>query len=257
VSERAFSQEARALVVAHRGASAEEPENTIAAFERAVEVGADVVEFDVRLTADGVPVVLHDADVSRTTDGTGPVANLRLDAVKRLRVARDHEVPTLEETLRALSGRIAVDIELKNIPGEPDFTPDAEPLVAATLDVIGSVAFEGVVLLSSFNPASIAHARAAAPDVPTGLLTGFTTDARAALAFAASAGHPWVLPFVGMLQAAGDGFVEEAHAAGLRLGTWITDDPAEALGLFGAGVDAVATNDPGAVIAARDGEVPR
>jgi len=109
------------------------------------------------------------------------------------------------------------------------------------------------VLLSSFNPASIAHSRAIAPEVPTGLLTEFTTDARTGFAFAASAGHPWVLPFVGMVHTAGEGFVEEVHAAGLRLGTWITDDPAEAMGLFRAGVDAVATNDPAAVIAARDG----
>jgi len=253
VSERAFSQEARSLVVAHRGASAELPENTLVAFERAVACGADAVEFDVRLTADGVPVVLHDADLVRTTDGAGPVARVTLAELKRLRVAGVHEVPTLAEALETLSDRVAVDIELKNIPGEPDFTPDAEPLVDATLDVIDAVGFRGVVLLSSFNPASIARARASEPDVPTGLLTGFTTDARAALAFAASERHPWVLPFIGMLRAAADGYVDEVHAAGLRLGTWLTDDPSEALALFRAGVDAVATNDPAAVVAVRDG----
>jgi glycerophosphoryl diester phosphodiesterase len=250
VSERAFSQEARNLVVAHRGASVELPENTLAAFQRAVVCGADVVEFDVRLTSDGVPVVLHDPDVGRTTDGAGPVGSLTLAEVKRLRVAGSHEVPTLEETLRLLSGRVGVDVEIKNIPGEPDFTADGEPVVEALVATLERVAFVGPVLVSSFNPASIAHARTLAPEIPTGLLTGPGTEARAALTHAAANDHPWVLPFVDMVQAAGDGFAAESHAAGLRLGTWITDDPVRALSLFDAGVDAVATNDPAPIVAA-------
>lgn len=253
MSERAFSQEARTLVVAHRGASVELPENTLVAFDRAVERGADAVEFDVRLTADGVPVVLHDPDLDRTTDAAGPVRARTLQELRRVRTDGGHEIPTLAEALAALSGRVAVDIELKNLPGEPDFTPDAEPLVEATLDVLESSGFVGPVVLSSFNPASIAHARRAAPDVPTGLLTGYDVDADAALGFAAREGHPWVLPFVRMVRGANEGLAGRAHAAGLRLGTWITDDPEEAMVLFRDDVDAVATNDPAAVVAARDG----
>lgn len=251
MSERTFSQEDGPLVVAHRGASAELPENTLAAFERAVALGADAVEFDVRLTADGIPVVLHDPDLERTTDGAGPVVGIGLDELKRLRVEGGHEVPTLEETLRMLTGRIGLDIELKNIPGEPGFTPDAEPLVEATLEVLGAAAFVGPVLLSSFNPTTIAVARALAPEIPTGLLTGYDVDPRAALAFAASEGHPWVLPFIGMVEPEGAPLVDQVHGAGLRLGTWITDDPARATALFETGVDAVATNDPAALVAVR------
>lgn len=250
MSERAFSQEARNLVVAHRGASVEEPENTLAAFDRAVASGADAVEFDVRLTADGAAVVLHDADVGRTTDGTGPVGALTLAEVQRLRIATAHEVPTLDDALRLLSGRVAVDIEIKNLPGEHGFIADGDPVVEATLAALERTGFVGSVLISSFNPASIAHARALAPELPTGLLTVPGTDARAALAFAAAAGHPWVLPFVGVVQAAGDGFFDEARTAGVRVGAWIVDDPATALALFDAGVDAVATNDPAAIVAA-------
>ena len=240
--------------MAHRGASAEVPENTFEAFERAVARGADAVEFDVRLTADGVPVVLHDPDLARTTDAVGPVAGVTIAELARVRTRDGHAVPTLAETLRSLSGRIAVDIELKNIPGEPDFTPDGEPLVEATLEAIEASGFVGPVLLSSFNPASIAHARRLAPDLPTGLLTSTDVDPDAALTFAAAEGHAWVLPFVRTVAAAVDGYPERVHATGLRLGTWITDDPAEALALFEAGVDAVATNDPGAVVAARERE---
>ena len=98
----------RPIVVAHRGASVEQPENTIEAFEAAIEAGADAVEFDVRLTADGVPVVMHDPDVSRTTGGAGLVSEITVAEIRKL------GIPTLEEALACLAGRVAADIELKN-----------------------------------------------------------------------------------------------------------------------------------------------
>ena len=150
------------MVVAHRGASVEQPENTIAAFEAAIDAGADAVEFDVRMTADGHAVVMHDPDVSRTTDGTGLVSEMTLDEIRKL------GVPTLEEALACLSGRAAADIEIKNPPDEPGYTPDAEPAVEATLAALDALAFSGQVIVSSFNPGPIAHSRALRPDVPTG-----------------------------------------------------------------------------------------
>ncbi|HTG47425.1 MAG TPA: glycerophosphodiester phosphodiesterase [Actinomycetota bacterium] len=232
-------------MVAHRGASAEEPENTLAAFERAVEAGADVVEFDVRMTADDVAVVLHDPTVDRTTPGTGAIRDLSL------REARALGIPTLDEVLTLLSGRIAVDIEIKNIPGEPDFDAEREVAVEATLAALEATAFVGQVILSSFNPFSIARSLVLAPDVPTGLLTEPTTDPRAALRFAAEHGHSWILPFVERVVEAGPDLPQETHEAGLLLGTWITDDPATAVALMRGGVDAVATNDPVAILTAR------
>jgi glycerophosphoryl diester phosphodiesterase len=243
-------------VVAHRGASAEVPENTLAAFERAVEVGADAVEFDVRLTRDGVAVVMHDPEVDRTTDGRGLVRDHSLAELKRLRVPGraghdDQEVPSLEEALAALSGRVAVDIEIKNIPGEPDFTADTEPVVDATLAALEAMSFAGPVLLSSFNPFALARVRDVAPLTTTGLLTEFSVGADAALTFAARERHAWVLPYVGKVREAGDGFADRVHGAGLRFGTWIVDAAAEAVALMRDGADAVATNDPAAVVAAR------
>ncbi len=255
VSERPFSQDGRRLIVAHRGASAEEAENTIEAFERAVVVGADAVEFDVRLTADGHPVVMHDADVSRTTDGEGLVRQLSLNQVRALRIRTrggGHTmVPTLEEALRCLSGRAGVDIEIKNVPGEPDFDHDRERVVEATVTCLHDVAFVGSVLISSFNPFSIAAARALAPEFETGLLTEFSTDARAGLGFAHEAGHGWILPFVERAREAGESFVGNVHAAGMRLGVWVVDDPDDAVEQWRLGTDAVATNDPSAIVAGR------
>ncbi|HET6792068.1 MAG TPA: glycerophosphodiester phosphodiesterase [Actinomycetota bacterium] len=237
---------ARPMVVAHRGASVEQPENTITAFEAAIDAGADAVEFDVRMTADGHAVVMHDPDVSRTTDGRGLVAEMTLEENRTL------GVPTLDEALRCLSGRAAVDIEIKNLPGEPDFTPYREPAVEATLAALDSVGFSGQVIVSSFNPASIAHSRALRPEVPTGLLTEYEVDAEEALMRATSLGHPWVLPFVLKVLEASDGFVDRVHAGGALLGVWIADDPDTARRLFELGADAVATNDPRAIVPIRN-----
>jgi glycerophosphoryl diester phosphodiesterase len=212
------------MVVAHRGASIDHPENTIEAFEAAIDLGADAVEFDVRMTADGHAVVMHDPDVSRTTEGTGLVSEMTLDEIRKL------GAPTLEEALRCLSGRAAADIEIKNLPGEPGFTPE---------------------------PASIAHSRAMRPDVPTGLLTEYEVDAEEALRRATSHGHPWVLPFVLTVLEARDGFADRVHEGGARLGVWIADDPETARRLFELGADAVATNDPRAIVPVRDSTVVR
>lgn len=234
------------MVVAHRGASVEQPENTIAAFEAAIDAGADAVEFDVRMTGDGHAVVLHDPDVSRTTEGTGIVSDMTFEEVRKL------GVPTLEETLKLLSGRAAVDIEIKNLPDEPGYTPDAEPAVEATLAALDEVAFSGPVIVSSFNPRSIAHSRALRPDIPSGLLTWLDVDADEALVRATGQGHPWVLPFVTKVLDASDGFGDRVHDAGALLGVWIADDADVARQLFELGADAVATNDPRAIVPVRD-----
>lgn len=247
MSERPFSQEGLRLIVAHRGASHEEPENTMAAFEAAVGAGAGAVEFDVRVTVDGHAVVMHDATVDRTTDGSGLVCEMTLDAVKRLRIPAgggSAEVSTLGEVLRALSGRVAVDIEIKNVPGEPDFEPDSEQAVERVHAALDDVAFVGDVIVSSFNPLSLAASKRMRPDVPTGLLTTAEVDARAALRFVADQGFRWALPYIGQVRDVAERAASSAHDAGLLLGTWITDEPAEAIALFDAGVDAVATNDP-------------
>jgi glycerophosphoryl diester phosphodiesterase len=251
-----LGREGHPAVVAHRGASAREAENTLPAFEAAIRAGADAIEFDVRMTADGVAVVMHDPDVSRTTDGSGLVRDLRLADVKGLRIrlldGGSSEVPTLEEALSCLSARVGADIEIKNVPGEPDFEPDREAAVEATLAALERIAFVGDVLISSFNPFAIARARELAPTTPTGLLTDRDVDARVALGFALEHGHAWILPHVARVLDAGEGFMEEAHAAGALVGTWLTDDASTAVSLMRAGVDAVATNDPAVIVAARD-----
>jgi glycerophosphoryl diester phosphodiesterase len=256
VSERGFSQEAIAWVVAHRGASASEAENTLEAFEAAIDAGADAVEFDVRMTADGRAVVIHDPDVSRTTDGSGLVKDMTLAQLKRLRIAGSRgrvQIPTLAETLDCLSGRAVADIEIKNIPGEPDFEADRELAAEAAIGAVEG--FDGEALLSSFNPSAIKRVLDLDPGATTGLLVPPGADPLAAIAFAAEQGHAWVLPESSALTAAGSAYIERAHEAELRVGTWVVDDVGIALDLMRAGVDAVATNDPGPLVRAREREL--
>jgi glycerophosphoryl diester phosphodiesterase len=247
VTDRSFPDDAFPVVVAHRGASSTHPENTLPAFEAALELGAPVVELDVRLTADGHAVVVHDADLSRTTDGTGYVHELSLQQIRRLEAgsaAHAARVPLLSEVLEVVSRRAGVAIEIKNLPGDPGYAPDGEPSVAVALDELERVAFDGPVLVLSFNPRSIAAARAADAGVLTGLLTTDAIGPDDGLAFVAAEGHDFLLPGSRGLLAAGLDVVHRAHAAGVRLGTWTVDDRATFERLIDAGLDAVATNDP-------------
>ena len=242
--------------MAHRGASSTTPENTLPAFEEAARAGADVVELDVRLTRDRVPVVLHDPDVSATTDGAGQVHTLTVEEVKRLDAGGGGprvEVPTLEEALRVmdLSG-VGVDLEIKNIPGEEAFDSPDESVLTAVLESLDRVGFAGPVLVSSFNWITIEASRRLAPDIATGFLTVAAIDPRAALDYARQQGHAFVLPHAVAVVDAGGAFVREAHAEGVRVGTWTVDDETTLERMFGWGVDAVASNDPALAVAVRD-----
>ncbi|MGZ5352234.1 MAG: glycerophosphodiester phosphodiesterase [Actinomycetota bacterium] len=252
MGDHRFGEDAFPIIVAHRGASSSRPENTLASFEEALRLGARIVELDVRRSSDGVAVVMHDPTVDRTTDGSGAVHELTAERLGRLnagRPERPERVPTLAEVLDLASGRAAVALEIKDLPGEPGYEPGREATVEGTHAEIGRTAFEGPVLVVSFSPASIAASKAIAPGVPTGLLSTAPVPPEEALAYAAANGHQMVLPGTRSLVPAGGGFVREAHAAGLRVGTWTVDDPVELRTLLDLGVDAVASNDPAMALA--------
>jgi glycerophosphoryl diester phosphodiesterase len=244
---------ARPSVIAHRGASKEAPENTLPAFAAAVRARADLVELDVHLTADGVPVVVHDADLTRTTDRTGLVGELTAAEVRAADASRGlgepTPVPTLDEVLALLDGSgTGVDVELKNLPGQPGYDSPREALLDAVLEVLERAAFRGAVLLTSFNPLTLLRARELAPHLPTGILSVDAIDPLEAL----EAGHAAVLPSARALDRAGAGFVEEAHGSAVAVATWTVDDEPTLERLFSWGVDAVASNDPATAVRVRD-----
>jgi len=241
-------------VIGHRGAPIGEPENTLPSFEAAVAAGADAVEFDVHLTADGHAVVMHDADVSRTTDGRGSIEALTFAQVRALVSSGPAGVragvPSLEETLASMSGRAGVDIELK-APDAAEQGPGARACADEVVRLLDELPFDGPVLVSSFNPVALARVRDVRPNLATGLLVAGPVDPEV-MRHARHAGHRAVLPHVVELETAGEAFVRAGHDAGLLIATWTVDDPDRIERLFRWGVDAVVTNDPATAVPVRD-----
>ncbi len=160
------------LLIGHRGAKAVAPENTLASFRRAWEDGADVVEMDVRLTADGAVVVIHDETVDRTTDGHGVVAEMTLAELRRLDAGRwfspayaGERIPTLDEIIAWARGRVGLMVELKY--PRRQFRPD---LVPPVLEHLRAGGVEEDVAIISFEGAAIEQARAMAPHIPAGVM---------------------------------------------------------------------------------------
>jgi glycerophosphoryl diester phosphodiesterase len=222
----------RSLIIGHRGASAGAPENTLAAFALALEQGADGVEFDVQLCADGEPVVMHDDTVDRTCDGTGRVADLTLNELKQLTIERDHAIPTLDEIFGKFGRELLYNVELK-ILGMDD-----RGLAAAVAGRIAAHGVEDRVLVSCFGPFILRRARRV---LPPSVTIGFLRE-RAWL----RAGHALVQaqadhPYYGLVDEA---LMEWARGRNLRVHAWTVDDPAEAQRLAGLGVHGIITNHP-------------
>jgi len=225
----------RTQIWAHRGARRQAPENTGAAFARALELGGDGVELDARRTADDVVVVHHDP----TARGLGLLASRSFAEVRAARP----DVPTLDEALDASTGGL-VNVELKCLPGEPDYDP-AERLVSVVVDVLARRDRRDDVLLSSFSLDALNRARAADPSTPTGLLTLSGFDPDLALAFVADGGHAALHPHVRALHGARAGAVaDRAHELGVRVHVWTVNGTARVRRLSAAGVDAVITDEP-------------
>lgn len=229
------------LVLAHRGASAYAPENTLAAFQRAFEMGADGIELDVSLTRDGVPVVLHDDTVDRTTNGHGAINQLtlaqaqQLDASNRMDAYRGEKIPTLEEVLRAVSARGLVNIEIKSRALRAD---GVEMAVLAAIENTRAPR----VLISSFNPLALYRMKGLDPRVPRALLYAPNLPIHLRRAWLRPLAQPTALhPHYSMVTR---DFVEWAHRAGYHVNTWTVDDEAAARRLMECGVDAIITNKP-------------
>jgi len=229
-------------VWAHRGASAKAPENTLAAFRLAHELGADGVELDVQLTADGQVVVIHDETLDRTTTGRGPVGTRTLREIKTLDASNDlrgyqgETVPTLEEVL-ALVGPtgMSINIELKN---------SVEPypgLEAAVLRIVNAAGIADRVIYSSFNHISATQLARSSQPSRVGLLFSDVLaepwDYAQRLDMAALHPHWKYVQFVPET-------IERCHALGLAIHVWTVDSPDMVRRLADLGADAVITNRP-------------
>ncbi len=227
------------LAFAHRGGAADGDENTATAFERAVNLGFRYVETDVHATADGVPVVFHDATLTRLTGRPERIDALRWADLATVRVGGAAAIPRLDEILAAWPG-IRFNIDVKADAG-------AAPTVAA----MRRAAAQDRVLLASFSDARLAHLRAlAGPEVATSL--GMRSVFRLRMASwtaarlrpPASAVAAQVPVRHRRMRVVDRRFVSLAHRLGLQVHVWTIDDPAEMNGLLDLGVDGIMTDRP-------------
>lgn len=251
----------RPLVFAHRGGARRAPENTMAAFAHAVSLGVDGLECDVHLSRDGVPVVIHDPTVDRTTDGRGPVAAMTVAELARLDAGFRFEadgaypyrgkgigVPTLAEVL----GRFPdcrVIVELKD---------EGAPLARAVAEVIRECGATDRVCVGSFHGAALAAIRAAAPAVAT---SASASEVRWTLN-RSWVGWPfgWPGKFVafqvperaGRVTIVTPRFVRQVHREGRVVQVWVVDDSADCRRLLDWGVDGLISDRPDIALAVRN-----
>jgi glycerophosphoryl diester phosphodiesterase len=223
-------------VLAHRGASAVAPENSLEAFCEARRLGADGVELDVRRSADGALVVHHEPEIP----GIGPVSALHVTDLPL-------GVPLLEPAIAAC-GELLINIELKDLPGEPGYD-GGYALAALLAGFVAERNLTGRVIVSSFDLGAIDLVRSLEPAIATAWLTPGGYDQHAALESVISGGHAGLHPHHTAVTAE---LVEEAHRAGIAVTTWTVDEPQRIRELAEAGVDGIITNRPDVAQAALD-----
>jgi len=238
------------LVIAHRGDSAHRPENTLAAFAGALEVGAVLLELDVQLTADGHVVVIHDPTLDRTTTGRGDVRRKTLAEVRsasagypdRFGMAFAGErVPLLSEALALLRERARVLVEIKTESVTEDVDGGIE---ARVVEEVRRGRMADRVALISFDHRAIVRLASLAPELTRGRLFGQTTVDEV-LAAARDAACELVMPHKSQVN---DELAGRVHAAGLKLATWVVDEPEELRQLAPFGLYGVGSNRPGVLI---------
>jgi glycerophosphoryl diester phosphodiesterase len=215
------------LRIAHRGASAYEPENTLRSFSKAIELGADMIEFDVRRSLDGRLVVIHDSKVDRTTNGSGPVRLKSFEELRALDAGMGERIPTLEEAVECGAGKTKFVIELKE-----------DGLEERVIRVIKEFGVTEDVFIVSFKPVRLRAVKEIKPDLKTGLILFASADP---LKAAGTCRADAVAPFRWFITR---GLAERARAAGMYLFTWTVDEKERAERLRDMGVSGIVTNRP-------------
>jgi glycerophosphoryl diester phosphodiesterase len=227
---------------AHRGASAHAPENTLAAFELAVEQGAPAIELDVKLTNDRQLIIIHDTTLNRTTNGAGPVAKHSLAALRELDAGawfsasfRAEKIPLLSEVFEAVGKKVFINIELTN------YSTPFDGLVTEVAAVVKKHGLEERVIFSSFNFTNLVMAKRLLPKVPCGQLMPEGSSGwwqRLAAGFMTlEAEHPYVTDVT-------EQSVQAIHGKGRRVHVWTVNDPADMRRLRSQAVDGIFSDDP-------------
>lgn len=232
----------RPFLIGHRGSPAHAPENTLASFEMAATQGADAIEFDVKLSADGEVIILHDPTVDRTTNGKGRVNRLALPALQRLDAGSwfskrfaGERIPTLESVCAALGQRLYLNIELTN------YTTPFDALVVKVANIVQEYHLQDRVLLSSFFPHNLSLAQRLLPETPCALLTWPGWKGRWVIPLALRSRRYWAIhPHLSQVTPT---LVQQAHAVGKRVHVWTVNEADDIRRMADWGVDAIFTDD--------------
>lgn len=225
------------LVIAHRGSSGVAPENTMAAFRKAIEMGSDMIELDVQRSKDGHVVVFHDSTLKRTTNGSGSLSDYTLAELQQLDAGswfseeyKGEPIPTLAEVLEAIRGKCAVNIEIKNLP-YPD--PGVEQ---AVVDLLRETDFPlEDVIVSSFDHYCLVRLEALEPQIRTAVLFAHYPASLAGL------DTKILHPHWQAIRPEFTGWVREANRI---VNVWTVDQPEQWAKLIESGVDGLITNHP-------------
>ncbi len=251
----------RPLVFGHRGGAKIGPENTLVAFARGLAAGADGFECDVRLSSDGVPMVIHDPTLDRTTDRTGPVSALTAEALGRVDATCHFQpgdpayaasevvgVPTLLSVLQRFpSARVIIEVK-----------DTADALAHAVADIVRGLGAEGRVCVGSFHPPVLATLRLVAPEIVT---SASVPEARRTLArswipfprFGPAAYRAFQVPErSGRVHVVRPAFVRQVHRERAVVQVWVVDAPVDVRRLLAMGVDGVISDRPDLAVPARD-----
>lgn len=213
--------------IAHRGASAYEPENTLRAFKLAFDMKADMIELDVRMSKDGHLVVIHDSTVDRTTNGSGFVKDMTLAQLKKLDAGKSEKIPTLEEVIEVGVEKTKFAIEIKEHGTE-----------RKTIDLVRQYRILDDVFIISKNREFLKNVKALEGAIRTCLITVFSCasikSGRESLADAIAPFHFFITK----------GLVKKVKRSGLFLFTWVVDNEKRALWMKDIGINGIVTNRP-------------
>lgn len=221
------------LRLGHRGACGYAPENTIASFQKAIELNVDMMEFDVRLCKTGEVVVLHDEKVDRTTNGYGVVSDLSLADIQSFDIKGGGKIPTLAEALDAIDRKTKVVIELKHV----EVVEPTAALVRTYIEEHGWVPSD--IFVTSFDHYALAHFRELLPGVGlaailAGVPIGYAEFGERLGAYSVNMAFPFL----------NREFVEDAHRRGLKVFAWTVNEPEDIAWVKALGVDGIFSNFP-------------
>ncbi|MEJ2243825.1 MAG: glycerophosphodiester phosphodiesterase family protein [Candidatus Bathyarchaeota archaeon] len=215
------------LKIGHRGARAYEPENTLSSFRKAIELGANAVELDVRKTKDGKLVVIHNADVNKTTNGEGAVNALTLEQIQKLVTDKDEHIPTLDDVLDSVGKKVKVLVELKEVGTEQQ-----------VLDMIQQKGLTDNVILVSFHEEALKKIRELNKTITTGLIyVRHKNPVQTALDLKAT----YLLSLYRFTHSAD---IKKAHENGLKVIVWTINNNEEVEEYKKKGVDGIASDRP-------------